>query len=209
MSKQRLVEDGQTIVFLGDSITEASNGYVKVVEDMLGALAPGFRLNIINAGVSGNRVVGLLERIGEDVIAHDPGWITISVGVNDVWHGMDVWPGLSGTPIEMFGERYGELVSRLSEQTAAKLALFTTTVIGEDLEAEANRLLIPYNDFIRQTAMARGDLLVPMNEEFYKAISAWRKSGGGDLRFTTDGVHMNLIGDYLMAMTLLKAWGMV
>ena len=204
MIGNRLIEDGHRIVFLGDSITAAPEGYVKVFENMIAALAPDIRVMCVNAGVGGNKVGDLLERIGEDVIAHDPDWITVSIGVNDVWH------GVNGTPIDLFKDRYDELVHRLTDQTVAKLALFTTTVIGEDLESQANRLLIPYNDFIRETAIRRKALLVPMNEEFHKAIAAWQKTAGSsDLRFTADGMHMQPIGDLLMAFTLLKAWGMI
>ncbi len=196
-----LVEDGDKIVFLGDSITAAPQGYVKLVESMIGALAPDMRVTCINSGVSGNKVGDLLNRIGEDAIAHDPDWITVSIGINDVWH------GINGTPIDLFKELYDELVRRLTDQTVARLALFTTTVIGEDLENETNKKLIPYNDFIRETAARRNALLVPMNEEFHKAIAARRKTGDTDLYFTTDGVHMSPVGDCLMAVTLLRAWG--
>jgi acyl-CoA thioesterase-1 len=200
-SMSRLVEDGDKIVFLGDSITAARDGYVKLVESMMGALAPDMRVTCINAGVSGNKVGDLLERIGEDAIAHDPDWITVSIGINDVWH------GLNGTPIDIFKQRYKELVHRLAEQTVARLALFTTTVIGEDLENETNRRLIPYNDFIRETAAHVGALLVPMNEEFHKAISLRRRVSSDELYFTTDGVHMSPVGNCLMAVTLLRSWG--
>ncbi|MGC8862020.1 MAG: SGNH/GDSL hydrolase family protein [Armatimonadota bacterium] len=198
-----MIKDGQKIVFLGDSITAAPEGYVKVVENMIAALAPDIRVECINAGVSGNKVGDLLERIGDDAIVHDPDWITVSIGINDVWH------GVNGTPIELFRQRYDELVRRLAEQTVARLALFTTTVIGEDLESQANRLLVPYNDFIRETAVRRKALLVPMNEQFHRAIAARQKVAGVDLHFTTDGVHMNPAGNCLMAVTLLRAWGLM
>ena len=204
MSEKCLLKDGDKIAFLGDSITAAPGGYAGVVEAMIGALAPDLRVTIINSGVGGNKVGEMLARIGEDVIAHDPDWITVSVGINDVWH------GLNGTPIDLFKQRYTELVDRLLNQTVARLALFTTTLIGEDLESEGNRKLIAYNDFIREVAHKRKCLLVPMNEEFHKAVTAWQKdSDGADLRFTTDGVHMTPVGNAMMATTLLRAWGLL
>ncbi len=198
----RLLKDGHKVVFLGDSITEAGNGYVSVVEHMIGAVAPDLRVKCINAGVGGNKVPDMLERIGDDVIARDPDWVCVSVGINDVWHGMN------GVPMERFAPLYNELVRTLQSQTVAKLALFTTTVISEDLESEFNRKLIPYNDFIRETAKKRKALLVPMNETFQETISAWHKVAT-DQRFTVDGVHMAPEGNYLMALTLLKAWNLM
>lgn len=197
-----MLADGQTIVFLGDSITEAQGGYVDVVQGMIGAIAPQYRIKYINSGIGGNKVDDMLARIDGDVIAHDPDLITVSVGINDVWQ------GVNGTPLPLFKERYEELITKLEQMTVAKLVLFTTTVIMEDLDSEGNRRLAEYNDFIRQTAKKHKALMVPMNEEFHKAISAWQKVGDGQ-RFTTDGVHMNLTGNCLMALTLLKAWKMV
>jgi acyl-CoA thioesterase-1 len=203
MSENRLLEDGQKIVFFGDSITAAPDGYVKVTEHMLGSLAPELNLTYVNAGVGGNKVTDVLERIC-GVIEHDPDWITLSIGINDVWH------GVNGTPIERFRDVYDEVVRRLQKQTVARVALLTTTVIGEDLKSEANRKLIPYNDFIRETARRRKALLVPMNEQFHRAIAIRQSAtNSDDLHFTTDGVHMRPVGDFLMAFTLLRAWGMV
>lgn len=199
MSTKRLIEDGHTIVFLGDSITQAEDGYVSVAESMIAALEPGWQVRCVNSGIGGNRVSDMLARVG-DVIFHDPDWVTVSVGINDVWH------GCNGTPLDLFKERYTELIDRLEKQTVARLALFTTTVIGEDLESEGNQRLVEYNDFIRETAAKKKALLVPMNEVFYKAISAWHKVGT-NLRFTTDGVHMTGAGNCLMAITLLREWG--
>lgn len=202
MSNAGLLESGQKIVFVGDSITEPLDGYFGATQHLISALAPDLQLTYINAGIGGNKVQDLLDRIGDDVIAHDPDWITISIGINDVWH------GINGTPLPLFTDKYEELVRRLKNQTVAKLALFTTTVIGEDLENEPNNMLIAYNDFIRETAGKHNHLLVPQNEAFYKAISAWHKIGQ-ELKFTTDGVHMTPDGDCLMALTLVKAWGML
>lgn len=202
MTTQCMLEYGQKIVFLGDSITQADPGYVSAIQSIIGALLPDMKLDYVNSGVGGNNVADMLERIGETVIAHDPDWITISVGVNDVWQ------GVNGIPIEIFREKYDELIGRLSKQTVSKLALFTTTVIGEELDNEGNRRLMEYNDHIGKVAEKKKLLLVDMNEAFHAAIDDWRKIGT-DLRFTTDGVHTNPIGAYLMAHTLAKAWGVL
>jgi acyl-CoA thioesterase I len=202
MAKQCLLEYGQKIVFLGDSITEARDGYVGVVESIIGALIPDMKLTYINAGISGNRVTDMLDRMGESVIAHYPDWTTISVGINDVWH------GVNGVPIEAFRDKYDEMIDRLSKQTVSKLALFTTTVIGEELDSEANVRLVEYNEHIRKVAKKKKALLVEMNGAFHRAIDDWHKIGT-ELRFTTDGVHTNPVGAYLMAHTLAKAWGVL
>lgn len=202
MASKCLLEYGQRIVFLGDSITQAGDGYVSAIQSIIGALVPDMKLEYVNSGVGGHKVTDMLDRIGETVIAHDPDWITVSVGVNDVWHGHN------GVPIDEFRPKYDEMIDRLSKQSVAKLALFTTTVIGEELDSEANNRLIEYNEHIRAVAAKRKCLLVDMNQAFHEAIALWHKIGT-DLRFTTDGVHTSPIGAYLMAHTLAKAWGVL
>jgi len=205
----RLIEDGQKIVFIGDSITQPADGYVGMTEQMLGALAPDARVTCVNVGIGGNKIPDLLARADQDLVAHDPDWITISIGINDVWHGINPeWTQVTGVPIDEFAKLYDELIAKLKKETHAKLALFTTTVIGEDLESEGNTKLIPYNDYIRATAAKNNALLVEMNGAFHKAIEKWHTVGEG-LKFTSDGVHMKPAGNYLMAITLLRAWGLL
>lgn len=200
MTNKCLLEDGQKIVFLGDSITQAGDGYVSVVQAVIGAMMPELNLTYVNAGIGGHKVTDMLDRVAESVIVHDPDWVTVSVGINDVWHGQN------GVPIEQFRDIYGELIERLQTQTVAKLVLFTTTVIGEDRDGEANKRLVSYNEHIRNVAGKRKCMLVDMNEAFRGAITR-RQKVGTDLWFTTDGVHTSPIGAYLMAHTLAKAWG--
>ena len=83
------------ILFQGDSITDADRsrgnrlslgyGYPTQVAGLLGKEYPG-QLEFVNLGISGNRVVDLYARIGEDFIEEAPDFITILIGINDVWH---------------------------------------------------------------------------------------------------------------------------
>ena len=145
----------------------------------------------------------MLARAEQDVIAQRPDWVTLSVGINDVWH------GAKGVPIEAFRDRYVELVDLLGRSVGDRLALFTTTVIGEDLHSPENEKLAAYNEFIRVTAGHKRLLLVEMNQAFHKAIAAYPRTNPAELVFTRDGVHMQPAGDCLMALTLLRTWGLV
>src|SRR5471032_3390124 len=84
-----LVKDGQKIAFLGDSITaqgwEVPGGYVKLVTAGFETL--GVHITPIPAGVGGNTSRDMLARLQNDVISKKPDWMTLSCGVNDVWHG--------------------------------------------------------------------------------------------------------------------------
>ncbi len=83
------------ILFQGDSITdcgrsrendaEIGGGYPRLVKASLGYDHPG-KYEFINRGVSGNRIVDLYARIKLDIINLKPDYLSIYIGVNDVWH---------------------------------------------------------------------------------------------------------------------------
>ena len=82
------VKKGQKIAFLSDSITTAGKrkgGYCQLV---LSALKDqGVDTTPVFAGISGHKSNQMLARLEKDVLRHKPDWMTLSCGVNDVWHG--------------------------------------------------------------------------------------------------------------------------
>ncbi len=83
---QPRLKSGDRIVTLGDSITEDS-GYQAFMKRVFDRFYPDLRIEIINAGISGHKAPGMSARLKRDVIDKNPTVVTISCGVNDVWHG--------------------------------------------------------------------------------------------------------------------------
>lgn len=94
-----IFQDYDRIVFAGDSVTDmgsaqpvgeglndnAGRSYVRIIENMLSAFYPEMRVRVTNAGISGNTSRDLLERFERDVVALNPDWVSICIGINDVW----------------------------------------------------------------------------------------------------------------------------
>ena len=59
------------------------------MENMLSAVYPEVNLRITNSGISGNTSRDLLERFDRDVVARNPDWVSICIGINDVWRQFD------------------------------------------------------------------------------------------------------------------------
>ena len=104
-----LLQNGDVVVTLGNSITELGEGptgYVDLMRKSLSVLYPERRIYFINAGISGHKSTDMAERFQRDVLDHQPDWVTISVGVNDVWHGFLARehnrPDLSAVPLPLF-----------------------------------------------------------------------------------------------------------
>ena len=81
----------KTILFQGDSITDCGRGnglgcgYPLFVTATLNSENPK-EYNFINKGISGNRIVDVYARIKADIINLKPDYMSILIGVNDVWH---------------------------------------------------------------------------------------------------------------------------
>jgi len=97
-----VLQDGQTVVLIGDSITacgrqgEAApldNGYVQLVHALSVAKHPERKIRFVNMGAGGNTISDLADRWEADVLARRPKWLSISIGVNDVWRQLDTPDG--------------------------------------------------------------------------------------------------------------------
>jgi len=192
------VQDGQTVAFLGDSITQHGwrqpGGYVKLLT--AGLAAEGLEIRAIPAGVSGNTSADMLIRLNQDVISKKPDWMTLSCGINDVWRGID---------LPHFKENVTAILDK-AQEAGINVILFTATPIGET-DNPNNELLVGYNDFLRQIAGERHLLLVDLNTAFWKALQATCSNPGSGPRLTTDGTHMNPLGNVLMAREILACLG--
>ena len=206
---------GDRIVMAGDSITQGG-GYVRAVAAVLGRFYADLGVEVINAGISGNKVTDLAARAQNDICAKKPTVVTIAIGINDVWHGFDNEHPEGGgprcVPLPKFVETYRELVVRIKRETSARIYVITPTVIGEntaDLGVK-NKALGPYCAAIRDLAKEQGLGLIELNDAFLFACRAFALAQGqakdaGNL--TGDGVHMLPAGDFLMAAKILQAWG--
>ena len=212
------VKNGEKIAFLGDSITAGgwSNpaGYVRLV--IAGLEANGIKAEALPAGISGHKSDQMLARLDKDVLSKKPQWMTLSCGVNDVWHGprgvpLDEEMSKSGTYDEKVAARgtYKKNITAIIDQAQAagvKPVMLTATVIQENLGSKENGLIAPYNSFLRELAMEKKIPLADLNAMFQERIKAENKPNVKVL--TSDGVHMNVEGNKLMAVGVLQALGL-
>jgi len=73
---------GQTLVGLGDSITDDLESWVEILRALIAAARPELELTVINAGVSGDCTPQLISRF-LDVARSAPDWILCLAGTND------------------------------------------------------------------------------------------------------------------------------
>jgi lysophospholipase L1-like esterase len=202
---QNSPQAGQKIAFLGDSITQFGGdhpfGYLHLVESAF--KQQNRPIVVIEAGVSGNTSQDMLARLKRDVLDQKPDWMTLSCGVNDVWH------GAQGVALDQYKINITSIVDQVTA-AGIKVMVLTSTMIGEDQPNPNNQKLIAYNDFLRQLAKERNlplaDLNAEMQAEIAQAHQELKVPNSGNL-LTIDGVHMNGPGNEMMAAGILQAFG--
>ena len=197
------------LVFIGDSITEwgrqgdpedIGTGYLRLIHDYLLTTYPEKNLVVLNKGIGGHRISDLAERWQEDVITIQPDYVTVSIGINDVWRQLDQ-PKMQQIFPEQYEIIYADLLNKVKEQTHAKIILMEPTIIEEDVESKGNKMLIPYVETVQKLAEKFDAIYVPTHQAFVQYLNA--NSG---YRVTIDGVHTNSAGNMMMAQTWIKAF---
>lgn len=182
---------GPRIVFFGDSITLAAgakDGFIPLV--IAGLSDRGTKFVPVNAGAGGNTSDDLLARVDRDVFAHNPVWMTLNCGINDVFQQV---------PPERFADNVSAMV-RKAEVQGVSVVLLTSTLIGEqELDGAFNELLVPYDEALRRIARDHHLPLADVSVAFRTAVSM----GQGPI--TTDGIHPNARGSAIIAEVLLAA----
>lgn len=196
-----MVKDGDTLAFLGDSITQRGqtnpDGYVNLI---LRALASeGVNVKSVRAGISGNKSNDMLGRLEKDVLAKNPRWMTLSCGVNDVWH-QDRGRGVS---LEDYKRNITQILDACAASNCTVIVL-TATMFEKPNPAEDhhNVKLAPYNAWLREEAKRRGLPLADLNAAMWAAHEK-----DPSVKLTCDSVHMAPAGDRLMARGVLTAMG--
>jgi lysophospholipase L1-like esterase len=208
------LKEGTTILFQGDSITDAGrkkdtkdfnttgalgSGYAMLAAATLLDQHPNKDLKIYNRGISGNKVYQLAERWDADALDIKPDVLSIMIGVNDYWH--TITNGYKGT-IKTYKDDYKTLLDRtLQKLPDVKL------IIGEPfgvngVKAVTDSWYPAFNDYrqaAKEIAESFSAVFIPYQTVFDEA----QKKAPG-IYWTGDGVHPTLAGSQLMAHAWLK-----
>ena len=195
------IKDGQKIGFMGDSITAAGarpGGYCNLFVSMLAE--NGIKVTPVYKGISGHKSNQMLARLDKDILSQKPDWMTLSCGVNDVWHGK------RGVELEDYKKNITEIVDKC-QAAGTKVVILTSTMIKEDADNDLNKKLAAYNDFLRELAKEKNCLIADLNADMQEAVKNPPPGQPEGKTVTTDGVHMNIYGNMMMAKGVARAFG--
>lgn len=209
---------GQTILFQGDSITDAGRdrrsegqannqgawgrGYPMLLGCELLRDHPQLELKIYNRGISGNKVPDLDARWDKDCLDLKPDVLSILIGVNDIWHKLN--GNYDGT-VETYETGFNALLERTREALPE-----TTIVICEPFVLRCGAVNDKwFPDFDNRRAAAKRvaeknkTLWVPFQTMFDEAVAA----GTPPNYWAGDGVHPTPAGHSLMGQAWRKVTG--
>jgi len=210
------LESSQKLLFIGDSVTDCERakpegeglfgalgkGYVSYVDALLQAVYPELGIRVVNKGISGNTVRDLKNRWQEDVMNQELDWLSIMIGINDVWRQYD-------TPFikewHVYADEYEETLRKLVTETkplTKGLVLMTPFYLESNEQDQMRQTMDQYGQIVRKIAEETGCLFVDtqaaFNEllkELYPAVIAW------------DRVHPSAAGHMVLARAFLKEIG--
>jgi lysophospholipase L1-like esterase len=206
------IEDGQTMLFIGDSITDCGrraaeaplgNGYARFFTELATARFPGRDVLYINKGIGGNKVTDMKERWRDDVLYHKPDRLSIKIGINDLHS--DLRGAEGGVSPQLFAAVYDELLEVTQKELGCPVVLLTPFYISTDRNGNTLRkqvldVLPQYIETVVQMSEKYGTRLVRLHDIFQQQLQ-YRDAD----TFCPEPVHPNHAGHMVIAQALMEA----
>lgn len=204
------------LVMIGDSITDCGRarpfgegreqslgtGYVSLVDSLLRAVMPEQHIRVINMGTSGNTVRDLKDRWQSDVLDLQPDWLSIMIGINDVWRQFDA-PLQTEKHVAL--EEYRATLTELVTTTRPRLKglILMAPYFIEPQRADPMRALMDrYGAAVRDVAAANDAIFVDTQAAYDKLLEHIHP-----MTIAWDRVHPSLTGHAVLAHAFLDAVG--
>ncbi len=206
------------ILFQGDSITDANRnhnddnydgcGYATMIEGYLGLKYPQ-KYRFYNRGISGHKLADVYSRMQKDIIHLKPDFMSILVGVNDVWHEID-WK--NGTPADSYERLYNQMIDEIKERLPeTKLMImepFVVHGVSTDSNTDDPKRWDKFRSGVDAVAAAAKRVAEGHGVYFMELQSVFdnaEKSAPSNY-WTLDGVHPSAAGHELIKNEWLKAY---
>lgn len=210
------IANGSKLLFIGDSITDCGrarpvgegkagtlgDGYVNQVEALLLSASPTSRIRVVNVGTSGDTVRDLKARWQSDVLDLKPDWLSVMVGINDVWRHL-------GRPMQTehhihpdeFERLYRDILSQV-RQSLKGLVLMSPFYIEANPADPMRAMMDKYSAIVRRMATEFDAIFVDIQAAFEQTLTYLSTQ-----MLAGDRVHPNHIGSMVITRAFLNAVG--
>lgn len=210
------IEPGSKLVMIGDSVTDCERsrpngeglfealgkGYVSLVDGLLAARYPSHRIRLVNMGCSGNTVRDLRKRWQTDVLDLKPDWLSVCIGINDVWRQFDTplqteWH----VPLDEYTATLEELVAA-SRPSLKGLVMMTPYFIEPNPAEPMRARMDAYGAAVKRIAGKYQAILVDTQAAFDAVLAHYHPA-----TLAWDRVHPTRAGHMVLARAFLQALG--
>ncbi|MDA3872548.1 MAG: SGNH/GDSL hydrolase family protein [Kiritimatiellae bacterium] len=206
------LQTNQTLAFIGDSITDCGRtrpvgngktglgeGYVAFVDGWVQACYPERGIRVLNTGIGGNRITDLEARWQSDVLDLQPDWLSIMIGINDVWRQFDNVFDADQVLIDRFERVYRSLLST-TRPGLKGLVLMTPFFIEPNPSDPMRETMDRYGEVVKNLAAEFDALLVDVQAAFDGYLKHQPSQS-----LCGDRVHPNKAGHMIIARAFLNA----
>ena len=202
----------KTILFQGDSITDAGRnfqddaymgyGYATMTAGKIAVDYPG-QYNVVNKGISGNRIVDVYARMKKDILNLNPSFMTILIGINDVWHEIGEKNGVDAVKFERV---YDWLITELKEALPQLQIIILEPFVLKGPATEHAWEEFWSETLLRSAACKRlaekhGLVFIPLQEKLEELADATSTT-----YVLGDGVHPTYAGHELISREVYKVY---
>lgn len=200
------LRDGDTVVFLGDSIT-AARTYGKIVENYTLLRFPKRSIRFYNAGWGGDTAAGGLARFNRDVLVHKPTVVIVAYGFNDIGWGLKA----NDASKRIYLEAVNGIIETCQKHKA-RVYICSAATQSDDPEKSEGSFLQKMCDEAMDLARQKGEHAIDVQRtmrSIQKRVVAYSKATkeAEDKKTTlhaADGVHLNDLGHLVMGYAILK-----
>ena len=211
-----LFDQNDKILFIGDSISDYERtrpvgeglfnawgrSYVADVGSLLGCMYPEMHLRIVNMGIGGNQCRDLEARWQTDVFDQNPDWVSVLIGINDVWRQFDS-PEIKEQHVSP--EDFRTCYERLIKSTLPRvkgMILMTPYFMEPNRDDPMRRRMDEYGVITKELAEKYHLTLVDLQAGWDKLFQHMHP-----MNIAWDRVHPNQIGCMYIAKQFLSAIG--
>ncbi len=209
------IQTGSKLLFQGDSVTDAGRsrpvaeglhnplggGYPNIVNGLLTAVYPERMIRVVNMGNSGDNTRALLARWQTDTLDLNPDWLSIMIGVNDIWRQFDVpYMKERHVPAGEYETNLRELIER-SKPSIPNIVLMAPYFMEPNRQDAMRAMADRYGEICRKLAGEYELIFVDTQAAFDKALEHCHSS-----YLSWDRVHPAAApGHTIIARAFLKA----
>ena len=194
------------VVMIGDSVTDCGrvypigedhqlgNGYVALFSAMLDSRHPELAARVTNMGINGHTVRDLKARWQTDVLDLSPDWVTIMIGINDVWRQFDHPKQKETHVLPDEYERTLEELVRATLPHVKGIVLLPPTYMNTNATDAMRMRRDEYAQIVRNIAQRTGCMLADAQGEFDRVYSVIHP-----IAANPDYVHPDFTGHLMIA----------